>query len=441
MKRAARLLLPVLLIAGGAWTWTHGVHRGGGPDVADVPTFATAEGPFTRMVNAEGLLKAEHTTVISAPTEGHEAMMIAWMLDDGDPVKKGDVVIRFDSGEATRRLADGDSDRAAAEGQIAKERTLAETTLHDRDRTATLTTEELKNTKELGKKDPRFFPRSEVIESEIDEGLYQSRLDHARTARKIEEKLNRSKLQLLSIQQRKAELLHQQARAAMRQLEIRAPHDGTFVLQRWGIRGMLRAGDRVYPGMRIAEISTADRMDAEVYVLEADAGGLAVGRTATVVLEAQPDVVWKARVKKVDPFPKPRQPEVPAQYFATLLQLEGKSGGLKPGQRLHSSIVLDELPRALAVPRQAVFRRDNDSIVYRRSGGRFEPVKVKLGPGTVGRLVIADGLRAGDEIALRDPALSADEAVSASGRNGSGGRSGPSAPSGPSLPGGGARRK
>jgi multidrug efflux pump subunit AcrA (membrane-fusion protein) len=132
-----------------------------------------------------------------------------------------------------------------------------------------------------------------------------------------------------------------------------------------------------------------------------------------VVLEAQPDVVWKAKVKRVDPFPKPRQPEVPAQYFATLLSIQGNTSGLRPGQRLHATIVLDEQPQAMVVPRQAVFRRDNDNIVYRRNGSRFEPVKVKLGPGTVGRLVIAEGVKPGDRLALRDPTVTADQAVNA----------------------------
>jgi HlyD family secretion protein len=124
-------------------------------------------------------------------------------------------------------------------------------------------------------------------------------------------------------------------------------------------------------------------------------------------------VTWKAKVKRVDPFPKPRQPEVPAQYFATLLSIQGNTSGLRPGQRLHATIVLDEQPQAIVVPRQAVFRRDNDNIVYRRSGSRFEPVKVKLGPGTVGRLVIAEGVKPGDRLALRDPTMTADQAVKA----------------------------
>lgn len=412
MKRWALLAL----LAGGGWLGMRTLRAGG--EVRDVPTFAVAETPFTRTVSAEGVLRPVKTTVVSAPSEGREPLMIAWMAEDGDPVKKGEVVVRFDALEVTKRLADGRSDRAAADSRIEKEKTLSASSLHERDRTAAVTRDELDSNRQLGKKDPRFFPRSEVIESEIDEGLFQKRLDHARDARQIEEKLGRSRVDLAAIDRRKAELYQKQASATLNQLEIRAPHDGTFTLQRWGFRGTLHAGDRAFAGMRIAEISTSEQMDAEVFVLEADAGGLAAGKKATVVLEAQPDVVWKARVKRVDPFPKPRQPEVPAQYFATLLEIEGKTEGLRPGQRLHASIVLDEKQKALVVPRQAVFRRDNDNIVYLRRGGRFEATKVKLGAGTVGRLVITGGVKPGDQLALRDPTLSADETVGARAKGG-----------------------
>jgi HlyD family secretion protein len=391
------------------------LFRPGGADPSSVPTFTVAAVPFTRTVTADGVLKPVKTSVLSAPTEGREPLLIAWMLDDGDPVKKGEAVVRFDSGEVVRRVADGASDRDAAQNKIEKERTLAQTTLHERDRTAGVTREEMESARALGKKDPRFFPRAEVIESEIDDKLFQERLDHAHAARTVETRLAQSKIDLAAIDRRKADLFHAQARATLDKLELRAPHDGTVVLQRWGFRGTLRAGDRAFPGMRIAEVSTTEKMDAEVFVLEADAGGLAPGRAATVVLEAQPDVLWKARVKRVDPFPKPRQPEVPAQYFATVLEIDGKTAGLRPGQRLHATIVLDEQPSALVVPRQAVFRRDNDTIVYRWRGDRFESVPVKLGPGTVGRLVIASGVQPGDRLALRDPSRSAEEAISAPG--------------------------
>jgi hypothetical protein len=118
-------------------------------------------------------------------------------------------------------------------------------------------------------------------------------------------------------------------------------------------------------------------------------------------------------VKKVDPFPKPKHPEVPAQYFGAILSMEGDTGKLKPGQRLRATLILDELPDALVIPRQAVFHKDEGSFVHRRQGwrGGFVPAQVTLGPGTVGRVVVTKGLAPGDVVALRDPSKSADEAV------------------------------
>jgi HlyD family secretion protein len=413
-----RLLLPVgvlLVLAGGALVGRAAFSRIGSAG-ADVPALEVSFAPFVRTVTAEGTLRPVTASGLSAPSEGR-SQLIAWLAEDGASVKKGEPLIRFDNDDAVRALADGKDDHEAALTRIQKEKLQIANGLNERSRTAALTKEEIVRARELGKKDPRFFPRSEVIESEIDQGLLEARLKQTETASQVEQRLGKSRVELLAVDRQKAETQTRQAEKALRSLEIRAPHDGTFVLQRWGWgQRTVQAGDRAFSGMRIAEVTKSDRMDAEVMVLEADAGGLVPGKAATVVLDARPDVVWKARVKKVDPFPKPKSPEVPAQYFGALLAIEGDTSSVKPGQRLRATIVLDELPRALAVPRQAVFRKDGATIVHRRSySGDFEPVPVKLGPGTVGRVVVLEGLRPGDRIALRDPGVPVDEAYGATG--------------------------
>ncbi len=91
--------------------------------------------------------------------------------------------------------------------------------------------------------------------------------------------------------------------------------------------------------------------------------------------------------------------------------------------------MLDELPQALVIPRQAIFRNESGSFVYRRTrwGNDFEVVPVTLGPGTVGRMVVLKGLASGDRIALRDPRRSADElsAPATAGRAGGAGGAAP----------------
>ena len=94
----------------------------------------------------------------------------------------------------------------------------------------------------------------------------------------------------MAIERRKAELQIAEAEQALQALEVRAPHDGIFVLQStWGRKP--EVGQMVWRGNSVAEIPKPETMEARVYVLEADAGGLEEGLTATVVIDAHPDVV------------------------------------------------------------------------------------------------------------------------------------------------------
>ena len=135
-----------------------------------------------------------------------------------------------------------------------------------------------------------------------------------------------------------------------------------------------------------------------------DAGGLAVGVPARVVVESRPDRDFAATVDAVDALAKPRVSWVPVQYFGVTLALERTDPGvMKPGQRVRAVLTLDGRKDAIAVPREAVFEKDGKKIVHRRSGWGFEPVEVVLGPVAIGRVVIDKGLSPGDVVALRDP--------------------------------------
>jgi HlyD family secretion protein len=185
---------------------------------------------------------------------------------------------------------------------------------------------------------------------------------------------------------------------------VAAPHDGVLILKRDFHGDPLRVGDPVWNGQPLAEIPELSEMEAEVFVLEADAGGLAPGKRATVVLESRPDVAWPAEIRRVDPLAKPRLRGSPVQYFAVLLKLARTDPqAMKPGQRVRATLFLEERKDAIALPRQAVFEEDGKKIVYVRRGADFAPVEVTLGPASLGRVVIERGIAPGDEVALVDP--------------------------------------
>jgi hypothetical protein len=159
----------------------------------------------------------------------------------------------------------------------------------------------------------------------------------------------------------------------------------------------------VWPGQKLAEIPDLSSLEARVSVLEADAAGLVPDLRAQVAIEGRPGVEHVAKVARVEPIAKPREPGNPVKYFEATLSLERTDPLMRPGQRVQAVIRLEEAADVIAIPRGALFEKDGRRLVYKKKGDRFEPVEVTGGRNSVSRVVIEKGLAPGDRIALRDP--------------------------------------
>lgn len=377
-----------------------------------VPTYDVHMVPFSRQVTAEGNLRAVKSDAISSPTiPDAPPLKISWLACDGCTVHTGDVVAKFDPTDFEKKLKDGQSDRATAEAKIGKERTDTEALLRDRDRTTDLSQAELAKQEKFVAKDTLIFSRNQIIESKLDKDLWGAKMDNAAEEQKLEKSLSRSKVDLLVLEKRKAEIAMLQAQKGLDNAEVTAPHDGILIIERDWRGNLWKVGDTVWPGLRLASLPVLDEMEVEAFVLEADAGGLSIGLPATITLEANPDITYKATIKNIDKLAKPRIRDVPINYFSVILALEHTDQErMKPGQRARASMSLDER-QALAVPREAVFEKDGRKVVYVSSGTGFEERTVTLDVSSPGLVVIQSGVREGDRIALRDPTRPAGAAA------------------------------
>jgi RND family efflux transporter MFP subunit len=395
---AAAALAGIVTVLGAAWLPIPGDAGGG------VPTFTVERGVFERRVTADGHLEAVRATPLTLDTSVRGALRIAWLAADGSRVEAGDPVVRFDASEMEKRLRDAEDELSTTALKIDKERTETTAELENLDRDTELADLELTTARQFQKLDEMVYSRHEILESEIDETLAAEKKKHAEETRESREHLGQAEMEMLAIERRRARQKIDEAREHLDALEITAPHDGLVVFRRDWRGNMPRVGDTVYRGNTLAEIPDLSEMQAEVYVLEADAGGLAVGQTATVVLDAQPGTAYPALVERVEALAKPRVRGSPVQYFAVTLRIEHTDPErMKPGQRVSSELLLERREGALVIPRQTVFERDGRKIVFRLRGGSFEPVPVKLGAVGLGRVVVDEGLAAGDVIALVDP--------------------------------------
>ncbi|HEX2062113.1 MAG TPA: HlyD family efflux transporter periplasmic adaptor subunit, partial [Thermoanaerobaculia bacterium] len=213
-----------------------------------------------------------------------------------------------------------------------------------------------------------------------------------------------SRRELLAIEDRKAAIKIKQAEEGLQSLQVVAPHDGILVLTRNWRGDIARVGDTMWRGQPIGEIPELTSMQAEVFVLEADAAGLAPDQKATLFLEADSATRFHGRVKTVDKVARPRIPRQPVQYFGVTVELEKTNPRLmKPGARVRATLEVENQANAFAIPRQALFEKEGKKIVYRKNDDGFEPVEVTIGSSSAGRVVVTKGLNRGDEIALEDP--------------------------------------
>ncbi len=376
---------------------------------AQVPTFEVEPAAtFVRRVRAEGLLAAVEATSVTAPQDSKRPMKIAWVADDGQTVKEGDLVVEFDASEMERTLADSQDDVSASSKKMKKEGVSARANEAKRDVTAALSDSEAAVAREFKTDDADILSRNEIVESTIDVELAEAKARHARRVKDIERAVSSKQLDLLSIQKNLSSREVERAEEGLAKLQVKAPHDGILVLKRNWRGDPIRVGDTVWRGQKLAELPHVAELEAKVHVLEADAGNLAAGLPAEVVIDAHPSHTYKATLQKMDTLAQPKHHDVPVHYFGVTLELAATDPEtMRIGQRVQATILVEE-PEALVVPRQAIFDEDGKSIVYKRSVGGFDATVVELGTASAGRVVITSGIEAGDEVALRDPNEDAD---------------------------------
>jgi HlyD family secretion protein len=81
---------------------------------------------------------------------------------------------------------------------------------------------------------------------------------------------------------------------------------------------------------------------------------------------------------------------------------------LRPGLLADVEIIIEKIPDAIHIPNQALFEKDGRQFVYVQNltGNRFEERTVKLAKRSESVLVIVEGLKPGETIALGDPTAS-----------------------------------
>jgi RND family efflux transporter MFP subunit len=381
-----------------------------------VPTAEVTQGEFVDWLQLRGEVKAQRSSVLTAPS-GAGDIQIVELPRNGTPVKRGEIVVRFDTSQLQTTLDQKGSELKQADAEIEKARQDARLK-EEQDQTDLL---KARYDVDRAKLD---VGKAEVI-SFIDAEKFNLALaDAEQRLREAEQKLTSNRLaaaaEIESRRQKREKALFdvRQAESNIAAMTLRASVDGLATLMpNWRAGGGFgsapewRQGDRAWPGASIVELPDLSTLRVALRVEEADRSRLGPGLEARIRVDAVPDKDFTATVEMISPLAKPDFSNwPPVKNFDMTLLLKESDPRLRPGMSVTTRIAVERIPGSILVPAEAVFARSGRTVVYVLRGSAFEERPIEVARRSGGQIRIAGGVKPGERVALKDPLAQGAEA-------------------------------
>jgi len=305
---------------------------------------------------ATGIVKAEEEVRVSAQRTGR---ILRLNFEEGDPVKRGDLIAELDSGEAGAHLRQVEAELRSAEARLAQARVNLEDTERSLRRTKTLYRDGLVSEQEL----------------ETAQKAYDINLSLHENA-------------IANLKEIKAGL--DAARIQFDYSFIRSPISG-IISQR-----PVEIGDTVLVGSHIATIVKPDRLYVKASIDEVDADRVSLGQPVEITIDAFPGRVFYGKVIRISPIVLGARQET--RTFEVRVGFQERESKIKPGMSADIEIITETIRDTLPVPANSVIEKRGKKMVYIVDGRRAKLVPVEIGMTTWNYIEIKNGLKEGDMI-------------------------------------------
>jgi RND family efflux transporter MFP subunit len=384
-RRKAMVVAVVLLVGGGVLGAVRYSNR-----APTMPTFEVKRGEFIDSVQFRGEVKAMKSATISAPAEAGD-LQIVKIVADGTPVKQGDVVVEFDKTKI---------DQAQAQARLTEEEDL----------TAVMKARFDVETAKLDASKQEIVSKIEGAEANLKVADAEQKLHEVEEKLKADRAVNQATVESKTQASKKAAYDVQRAEHALSRMTLQAPSAGTISLvSMWhpGGESPFKPGDRAWPGAPMAELPDISSLRVSARADETERGRLALKQTVSAQLDAIPDRQFTGQIEQISTiatidfsagWPIPRN-------FNLEIALDQTDARLKPGMTAQLTVVVDRVPDALTIPVQASFQKSGQTVAYVWEGSKFQERVIAIGRRNRDRILVANGLRPGDRVALKDPSV------------------------------------
>lgn len=327
----------------------------------------------------------------------------------GSRVKKGEVVAEFDRQYQETRLDDYRSTVEQGERNMKK----VETELEVSRKSHEFQIEQARATVEKAKLDIKTTPvlseiQAEVMKLQLSQAEENLKQLLAEVPYKRESERSQRRQSELDLATSKKEL--EMAERNVQRMRLTAPMDGMVVMQnifRSGEMTQIKEGDQLFPGQMFMQIVDPSSMLVAANVNQADVESIRVGAKAHLRFDAYPGLVLPGKVVSIGAITRPGgQRAAFVKEVPVFIKLEKLDPRIIPDLSVSVDVVVDSKENQVIVPMESVFRDGPESkpYVYVRTAKGFQRREVELGLFNYVKTSIANGLKAGEVIAVERPA-------------------------------------
>ncbi len=368
---------------------------------------AVKRGNFSKTVRLNGVIGAVESFSVLAPRlsgqmMGSGSMVITKIARNGSSVRKGDILVEFDSQTQMKNIMDRQADYDGYLQQIRKKqadqksaRIADETDIKGAEVDVQTALVEMRKNELV----PRY--QAETNKANLEEARAQ--LKQLKETFDLKRQAEGADLRILEIQRDRALKALEHAKGNVDKMIMMSTMDGLVVLTpiyKGNRRMEPKEGDEVGSGAAVMQVVNPSAMKVSAAVNQVDIAQVQAGQTGDIRLDAYPDLVFPGKVERISLISSSDADSKKIRFFSVMVSIQGKNPKLLPDLTAAVDVHLQSLNNVLIVPREAIIRQNGQALIEVLSNGKSERRPVKIGSMNDCEAVIDSGLQEGMLVSL-----------------------------------------
>ncbi len=412
VRRTSRLPLYLALLGLGAgilifmqWQSRQAAQRAAQKSAPVVTKTATVQlGSVEQRVRVSGVTTALNYTMVVVPQlrGGDRGMNILKMAPSGSIVKKGELVVEFDSQSIKDRIDDELATLRDRENDLKKLKVQQALDMENLQQNLRVAKSELDKAQlDLKAAEIRTDIDRELLKLSVEE--LDARYKELLADLKQKEASQRAEMRIAQINLQMQKIRVDRSTRDVERLTILAPMGGMVVYESvnrpGGERQQIQQGDSVNAGQPVLRIVDLASMQVTGTINQAESSLLRIGQPAKIGLDAYPGTGYTGKVFSIGALATRSFRD---QYFIRSIPISVEVANpdpkMIPDLSASADVVLEKAENVVVAPASALEAQEGKTFVYVKGAKGFERREVATGITNGVHVAVLNGLRPGEEI-------------------------------------------